>query len=190
MRTDHVLLAESPSFSRGGAAVLHREGKASSFLLSRRRLLWVDDSAPLLSLYKSVFESLGFEVITTSSPEEALLHHGAHSSAPDVVILDYDMPAMNGGTLASLIKGQYPSTPVILHSGNTCIPTDAYDCVDATCTKGAPREELLATIERLSPVRLSSGRGLSLATGQKPDVESIFPPSSTHGAANYCAAND
>jgi CheY-like chemotaxis protein len=191
MRTDHVVLAESPSLSRGGAAMLHRERKVStsSVSLRRRRLLWVDDSAPLLSLYKSVFGSLGFEVLTTSSPEEALRYHHAHSTAPDVVILDYDMPAMNGAALAALIKDHYPLTPVILYSGNICLPDSAYECVDAICTKGAPREELLATIERLSPGRLSSGRGSSSVTRHKPYSGSIFTPSSTHGAPNHCAAN-
>jgi len=189
MRTDHVVLAESLNLSGGGAAVLHRERKASSPSPRRHRLLWVDDSAPLLSLYKSVFESLGFEVLTTSSPEEALLFHRAHSSAPDVVILDYDMPAMNGTALAALTKDHYPLTPVILHSGNTCIPDGAYECVDAICTKGAPGEELLATIERLSPGRPSSGRGSSRVTRPKLCSESVFTPSSTHGAPNHCAAN-
>src|ERR1700730_2710078 len=194
MRTDHVVLADPPSLPWGGAAVLHREPKASSPSLpspslQRQRLLWVDDSAPLLSLYESVFESLGFEVLTTSSPEEALLCHRAHSTVPDVVILDYDMPAMNGAALAALIKDHYPLTPVILYSGNTCLPDGAYECVDAICTKGAPREELVATIERLSPGRPSSGRGSSRVTRHKPYSESIFTPSSTDGAPNHCAAN-
>lgn len=139
MRTDHVVHAESPSLPWGGAAVLHRERKASSPSLRRRRLLWVDDSAPLLSLYKSVFESLGFEVLTTASPEEALLYHRVHSIAPNVIILDYDMPAMNGAALAALIaaliKDHYPLTPVILHSGNTCIRTVRA----SVSTRSAPR---------------------------------------------------
>jgi DNA-binding NtrC family response regulator len=150
----------------------------------------VDDSAALLSLYKAVFESLGFEVVTTSSPEEALLCHPTHSSAPDVVILDYDMPTMNGLALAALIKDRHVSTPVILHSGSTSIPAGAQECVDAVCHKGAPREELLATIERLSPGRLSSGRGSSRLPQDKPCSNSIFTPSSTHNAPNHSAAND
>ena len=189
MRTDHVVHADSPSLSGDAAAMPQSERRALPSR-RRRRILWVDDSAPLLSLYKSVFESLGFEVLTTSSPDEAIQFHRAHSTAPDVVILDYDMPTMNGGKLAFLIKDQYPLTPVILHSGNTCIPTGVYEYVDAICTKGAPREELLATMERLSPGRSSSGRGLSRATRQKPHSASIFMPSSTHGAPNPCAAND
>ena len=101
-----------------------------------RRLLWVDDSRALLSLYKSVFERLGFEVLATSSPDEALEH--VSSNAPDVVILDYDMPGMDGGMLASLIKDRYKVLPVILYSGSTGIPSTAHHWVDAICAKAAP----------------------------------------------------
>ena len=148
MRTDHVVLAVPTSLLWDGAAVLPRDRRKSASRLRRPRLLWVDDSAPLLSLYKSVFESLGFEVLTTTSPEEALLYHGAHSTAPDAVILDYDMPTMNGAALAALIKDHYPLTPVILYSGNTSLPAGAQEGVNAICTKGAPREELLPRLKR------------------------------------------
>jgi len=114
----------------------------------RRKLLWVDDSRALLSLYKSVFESLGFEVLATSSAEEAL--HQLSLAAADVAILDYDMPGMDGGVLASLLKHRVPMLPVILYTGSTGIPPGARHCVDAICAKAAPREELLTTIERLS----------------------------------------
>jgi CheY-like chemotaxis protein len=133
------LPAEPPT--AGGASVSEQPWKAS-------RLLWVDDSRMLLSLYKAVFESLGFEVSATSSPEEALEQLSDH--AADVAILDYDMPGMDGGMLASLMKDRYPTLPVILYSGNNSIPPSARHWVDAVCAKASPREELLATIDRLS----------------------------------------
>jgi DNA-binding NtrC family response regulator len=147
MRQDQSIAAESiPDVALDGSMdsqhpVLPQPRKG-------RRLLWVDDSRLLLSLYQSVFESLGFEVLATSSHEEAL-HHAA-SDVADVAILDYDMPAMNGGVLASLMKGQCPMLPVILYSGSTSIPHGAHHWVDAICPKAAPREELLTIIERLS----------------------------------------
>jgi CheY-like chemotaxis protein len=112
------------------------------------KLLWVDDSKPLLSLYKAIFEKLGFEVQATASPADAL--ERLATETPDVAILDYDMPEMDGGTLASLMKDHYPSVRVILHSGNSCIPGSVSSRVDAICAKASPREELLATIEQLS----------------------------------------
>jgi DNA-binding NtrC family response regulator len=132
---------------------------ASSQPGSGQRLLWVDDSRPLLGLYKAIFESLGFEVQATCSPQEALEH--LSSQATDVAILDYEMPDMNGSVLASLIKGRHPELPVILYSGSVCIPQDAHHWVDAICSKAAPREELLAMIEETLARRAGSERRAS-----------------------------
>ena len=164
-----------------------------------KKLLWVDDSSALLCLYQAVFESLGFEVVTTSSAGEALDY--AVTFGADVVILDYDMPEMNGVQLASLVKGRNPSMPVILYSGSHAITAGDNRWVDAICAKGAPREELLTTIERLLslaarrkpcqsqslPLPLPSASSLPLQF-----IESgiAVPPSSSPGASNHCASND
>jgi len=157
-----------PAIPMGGSPATARANLALLQPWTGRRLLWVDDSRALLSLYKSVFESLGFEVLATSSPDEALEH--VSSNAPDVAILDYDMPGMDGGMLASLIKDRYPVLPVILYSGSTAIPLTAHYWVDAICAKTAPREELLTTIELLS--RKASAHGA--------ESPRSFTPSSNH----------
>jgi CheY-like chemotaxis protein len=151
----------------GGSPALEPGHLALSQPWIGRRLLWVDDSLLLLSLYKSVFEKLGFEVLATSSPAEALQH--LSSGAADLAILDYDMPEMDGGMLASLMKTRYPMFPIILCSGNTTIPTSAHHWVDAICVKGARREELLNTIERLA---------IKASTAHEPLP--VFTPSSNH----------
>ena len=125
-----------PAIPMGGSPATARADLALLQPWTGRRLLWVDDARALLSLYKSVFERLGFEVLATSSPDEALEH--VSSNAPDVAILDYDMPGMDGGMLASLIKDRYPVLPVILYSGSTGIHLTAHHWVDAICTKTAP----------------------------------------------------
>jgi CheY-like chemotaxis protein len=132
------------------------------------RLLWVDDSSMLLSLYKAVFEKLGFEVLATSSPAQALRHLSFGEA--DIAILDYDMPAMNGENLASLIKDRSPRFPVILYSGNTSLPSSTHRQVDAICAKGGPRQDLLDAIERLA----------FKATVHVPESPPSFTPSSNH----------
>lgn len=114
-------------------------------------LFWVDDSRTLLSLYKSVFESMGFAVSTMSSPVAAI--GDASLATADVAILDYDMPELNGATLARLIKARRPHLPVILYSGSNSIPQGTDLWVDAICAKAAPRQELVATIARFVPVQ-------------------------------------
>jgi CheY-like chemotaxis protein len=158
------------------------------------KILWVDDSCSLLSLYQAVFGSLGFEVTTTSSPQDAL----RHADEVDIAILDYDMPDMDGAALASLLKGSYRTLPVILYSGNSSISDGAHQWVDAICAKGAPREELLSTIDRLSRQRPSSGRRRLSEVFAPPyeqhstieDIPMDVLPSSSNGAAFACAAND
>ncbi len=127
----------------------------SSHVRQQKKLLWVDDNKDMLLLYKSVFESLGFEIWTTSSPQDAL--EARCLSTIDLAILDYEMPELDGGELASLIKNLHPQMPVILYSGSPSIPNEAHDWVDAICSKGGPRGELLSTIERLTSVSGSSG---------------------------------
>jgi CheY-like chemotaxis protein len=128
-------------------------------LWKSRRLLWVDDSEVLLSLYKAAFEGLGFEVLAVSSPQDAL--DSLSSDGADVAILDYDIPEMNGGELASMIKNRFPALPIILYTGSTRIPDAARCCVDAICAKAAPREELLTTIEQFTRQAVTSPGQLS-----------------------------
>jgi CheY-like chemotaxis protein len=145
----------------------------------RPRLLWVDDSENLLSLYKAVFESLGFDIVTTSSPSEAVSYAKLFA---DLVILDYDMPEINGAELASLIKNHHPSLPIVLHSGNTALRAASYKSVDALSEKGAPREELLGVIDRLLPA--ASGRK-QCQPESLPSRYSMFPPSCETSASNH-----
>ena len=156
----------------------------------KQKILWVDDSSALLSLYQAVFGSLGFEIVITSSPQEALKHAGA----VDLAILDYDMPGMNGAALAALIKGSHGTLPVVLYSGNGSIPDGAHQWVDAICAKCAPRKELLSTIDRLFHNRLSSGRrrfaeACAPSFSQHSSIADVLP-SSSESAACICAAND
>jgi CheY-like chemotaxis protein len=186
MRPDHFAIAAeiSPRITWGGlpANTILPAGRKGS---KPKRLVWVDDSEPLLELYKAVFESLGFEILTTSSPEEALSWAGSFA---DLVILDYDMPEMNGAELASLIKDRHPSMPVVLHSGNTSINASARCWVDAICTKGAPREDFLNTIDLLlsSAARRKPCQSESL---QSVDYTVMFPPSSDRCGTSHCTSN-
>lgn len=127
------------------AAVCDPPGMAESQPGKGQKLLWVDDSPLLLGLYQAVFESFGFEVQAVCSPREALDY--LSTQAIDAAILDYEMPEMNGGVLASFIKARHPELPVILYTGSLSISPEAHRWVDAICSKAAPRERLLATIE-------------------------------------------
>src|ERR1700748_1665831 len=80
----------------------------------RPTLLWVDDFQPGLALYRSMFEGLGFKVLTATSGKQGV--RLAAENLVDVVVTDYEMPGMNGEALAVAIKSLKPRVPVVLFS--------------------------------------------------------------------------
>jgi len=118
-------------------------------------LLWIDDFEPGLMLYRKMFEDLGFKVLTATSGDTGV--HLAAMNRVDAVVTDYEMPGMDGITVASAIKALDPRTPVLLFSGSTLVPAHARSVVDAFCDKARPRTELLAAIHRLLQRKPSLG---------------------------------
>ncbi len=80
------------------------------------RVLLVDDDALLRSAMGSVIRSLGYEVELAACGEDALTALG-EAAAPDVVILDINMPGLGGVGTLPRIRDLYPTLPVLLATG-------------------------------------------------------------------------
>lgn len=113
----------------------------------RPTLLWIDDFEPGLMLYKKMFEDLGFKVLTASSGEAGI--QIAERNRIDIVVTDYEMPGMDGLSVAKSVKALNSRTPVLLFSGNSMVPPRARRVVDAYCDKAGSRNQLLAAIQSL-----------------------------------------
>lgn len=68
----------------------------------KKKILVIDDEAAILLLTASRLEANGFSVITASSGKCGLA--AARREMPDLVLLDYVMPEMNGGEVLDLLK--------------------------------------------------------------------------------------
>ncbi|HET7028309.1 MAG TPA: response regulator [Candidatus Limnocylindrales bacterium] len=81
---------------------------------ARPRVLAVDDDAAALTLIRGALEPEGFDVLTTSSPSEALDLLSAQSF--DLVVSDVVMPGIDGFELARRIKSnaRTASIPILL----------------------------------------------------------------------------
>ncbi len=77
-------------------------------------LLVVDDEPKIQRLLKAFFESRGLRVVTAGSGEEALQ---ALSQKPMAVLLDVNMPGMDGLMTLKKIRAAQASLPVIMASG-------------------------------------------------------------------------
>jgi CheY-like chemotaxis protein len=113
----------------------------------RPTLLWVDDFQPGLALYRTMFEGLGFRVLTATSGKQGVKL--AAENLVDVVVTDYEMPGMNGEALAAAIKALKPRVPVVLFSGSTLVPLSARRVIDAFCDKAGSRNQLSTAIHRV-----------------------------------------
>ena len=81
------------------------------------RILIVDDNSFGLSARKSVLQELGHEVVTSNSPQEALVLCSGASF--QVIVTDYRMPGMNGVEFIRQLREQGTKVPVVLVSGFT-----------------------------------------------------------------------
>ncbi|MDD3619201.1 MAG: response regulator [Desulfobulbaceae bacterium] len=82
--------------------------------MDRKRILLVDDEEGIQLLYREEFEEDGYEVIAAYNGEEALEKFS--QEPPDLVILDINMPGMNGIEVLRRMKEINPNLPVILSS--------------------------------------------------------------------------
>jgi CheY-like chemotaxis protein len=113
---------------------------------TKRIILCIDDDEAILSYEKALLERSGYAVLTASSPQRGL--RLAATCKCDAVLLDYEMPGMNGDEVALAIKRLRPELLVILLSGSD-VPTHALASVDAFVPKLEASRQLLPVIAEL-----------------------------------------
>ncbi|HOI15771.1 MAG TPA: response regulator [Geobacteraceae bacterium] len=81
----------------------------------KRSILIVDDEMINLDLTARVFRNRGFRVLTAANALDALVL--VKENNPEIAVLDYMMPEMNGFSALTEIKQQFPDTYVIILTG-------------------------------------------------------------------------
>jgi CheY-like chemotaxis protein len=119
---------------------------SSSCPTSKRIILCIDDDEAILHYEKALLERSGYAVLTTASAHRGL--RLLRMREFDAVLLDYEMPGMNGGKVALEIKLAEPEMKVILLSGSD-VPSHALAFVDAFVPKLEANRQLLPMIAEL-----------------------------------------
>lgn len=81
------------------------------------RILFVDDEKMLVDIGKLALQRLGYDVVSRTSPLEALELFKAKPHHFDLVITDQTMPGMTGDALARELMRLQPGLPVIICTG-------------------------------------------------------------------------
>lgn len=87
--------------------------------LNMKKIMIVDDHAPVLRVLKLGMEDAGYEVDTASNGSECLLK--LCDSHPDFLVTDIDMPRMSGKELCLAIQEQIPERtfPIVVLTSRT-----------------------------------------------------------------------
>ena len=85
----------------------------------KETILFVEDEASLLTLGRMQLERLGYTVLASHLPEEALRLAGQHKGEIHLLITDVVMPGMSGLELSKKITAKMPQTKLLFMSGYT-----------------------------------------------------------------------
>ena len=112
-----------------------------------KTVLCVDDEKIGLRVRKIMLESRGYAVLTANSGPEGLKVFDENQV--DLVLLDYFMPDLNGGEVASEMRRRRPGVPIVFLSAYFSLPPEALELADGFITKGDPPDVLIDRIQQL-----------------------------------------
>jgi PAS domain S-box-containing protein len=82
-------------------------------------VLLVEDEPAIIKMCQMMLERLGYQVLTTGKPSDALRLAGNHAGEIHLLITDVVMPEMNGRELADQLCTLYPDIKTLFMSGYT-----------------------------------------------------------------------
>jgi len=99
-------------------------------------------------LYRELFEDAGYEVVEARDGREAVAR--VVSDAPDALVLDINMPGMDGLHTLLRIHELNPTLPVVLNSAYAIYKDQFISWIaDAYVTKSSNTAELKQTVQSL-----------------------------------------
>ena len=116
-------------------------------MIKKGRILVVDDDLESRNILKHMLTLSHYEVETVKNGKEAVKR--LKRAEFNLVLTDLDMPEMDGFTLLSHVKSQYPDIPVVVVTGlisaesrNEALAIGAEGLLSKPCTK----DQLLAIV--------------------------------------------
>lgn len=87
-------------------------------LLLMKKILFVDDSMFIRKFFGPKIQNEGYQVVTANDGKEAI--NKASTMQPALIIMDIDMPGMDGVSAAKSLKGQSATNniPIIIASAH------------------------------------------------------------------------
>ena len=113
----------------------------------KKTILCIDDQWIGLIQRKMFLESQGYRVLEATTGDEGLELFRSH--IVHAIVLDYQMPGMNGNVVAERMKRMKPSIPILLLSAYGPLPDNKLESVDAFLTNSQGDKIFLSTLQKL-----------------------------------------
>ena len=114
---------------------------------AKATILCIDDHWNGLIGRKTLLEESGYRVLEATSGDEGMKLFLSH--VVDAVVLDYQMPGMNGDVVAAKMKSINARVPIMLLSAYGPLPEVKLRSVDKFLSKSQPPAVLLSTLDSL-----------------------------------------
>ena len=114
---------------------------------AKATILCIEDHWKGLIARKMLLEKNGYEVLEASAVDEGLRLFLSRNI--DAVLLDYQMPGMNGDLVAAKMKRINSHVPIMLLSAYGPLPKKKLRSVDSFLTKSQPENVLLSKLQGL-----------------------------------------
>jgi CheY-like chemotaxis protein len=113
----------------------------------KHTVLCVDDEPVGLDVRRMLLERAGYRVFTALDGSAGLEVFARE--AIEAVVLDFSMPGMNGGEVASAMRRIKPEVPILMLSAYTSLPPEVVAIVSLSMTKGEGPPALLKNLGSL-----------------------------------------
>jgi CheY-like chemotaxis protein len=110
-------------------------------------ILCIDDHLSGLVGRQALLEQCGYRVLPASGAREGLALFRQNPVA--AVIVDYQMPGMNGDVLAAKMKNMRSDVPIMLLSGHSSPPRKKLKAVDRFLSKSESPANFISAVEVL-----------------------------------------
>jgi CheY-like chemotaxis protein len=139
----------SPDSSHSGEGRARNGGKrvSSNPPKERETILIIDDEPSILEVTGDILKTLGYEVLTARSGQEAVHLYWQQAGRIDLVILDMVMTDMGGEDTFDLLKAVRPDVRVILFSGYS-MTGQVQRLMDRGCRGFIPKPFRMADLAR------------------------------------------
>ncbi|MHB0955411.1 MAG: response regulator [Pirellulaceae bacterium] len=122
-----------------------------------RLVLIVDDDPDFLLQHSTVFKSLGFEVLTAASRDQAQAALGRHPLA--LAVVDLMMEESDSGfTLCHEIKRQHPQTPIVVVTSASSLTGYDFESLSGDQRKWVQADAVLAKPIRFDQLKAQVNR--------------------------------